>query len=128
MFTRDLFNLLESTNGFYPTHNGSAIRLSSKAVYETKDDTELQLAYSVLGYGQDDVSVETIDNKLKIKANKSDEGITGHLISNIDETITINKDYDVQNANCSIKNGILLITIPKKEESLAKKLQIKLLN
>ena len=66
----------------------------------------------------------TADNKAK----KEDvESIQSKLIKEIDDTITINKDYDLEKAECSIKNGVLLIVIPKKEDTLAKKLQIKLL-
>jgi hypothetical protein len=40
------------------TDKSSAIRLSQNAVYQSKDDVQLEIAYSVLGYGQEDVTVE----------------------------------------------------------------------
>ena len=110
------------------TEKSSVVRLSQNAVYQSKDDVQLEIAYSVLGYGQEDVTVEANNNILKVKAKKEDvESIQSNLIKEIDDTITINKDYDLEKAECSIKNGILLIVIPKKEDTLAKKLQIKLL-
>jgi HSP20 family molecular chaperone IbpA len=102
--------------------------LSQNAVYQSKDDVQLEIAYSVLGYGQEDVTVEANNNILKVKAKKEDvESIQSKLIKEIDDTITINKDYDLEKAECSIKNGVLLIVIPKKEDTLTKKLPIKLL-
>jgi HSP20 family molecular chaperone IbpA len=110
------------------TDKSSVIRLSHNAVYQSKDDVQLEIAYSVLGYGQEDVTVEANNNILKVKAKKEDvESIQSKLIKEIDDTITINKDYDLEKAECLIKNGILLIVIPKKEDTLAKKLPIKLL-
>ncbi len=110
------------------TEKSSVVRLSNNAVYQSKDDVQLEIAYSVLGYGQQDVTVEANNNVLKVKAKKEDvESIQSNLIKEIDDTITINKDYDLEKAECSIQNGILLIVIPKKEDTLAKKLPIKLL-
>ena len=110
------------------TEKSSVVRLSQNAVYQSKDDVQLEIAYSVLGYGQEDVTVEANNNILKVKAKKEDvESIQSKLIKEIDDTITINKDYDLEKAECLIKNGILLIVIPKKEDTLAKKLPIKLL-
>lgn len=95
--------------------------------YRPNDNNELEIAYSVLGFGKDDVSVEVLENKLKIKAKKSEEdSILNNIVSDIDETILIHKDYDLEKANCKVVNGVLSVSIPKKKESLAKKLKINL--
>lgn len=126
-----MFELLQEMSRLQSTpttDKSSVIRLSHNAVYQSKDDVQLEIAYSVLGYGQEDVTVEANNNILKVKAKKEDvESIQSNLIKEIDDTITINKDYDLEKADCSIKNGILLIVIPKKENTSAKKLPIKLL-
>ena len=127
----NMFELLQEMSRLQntpTTEKSSVVRLSQNAVYQSKDDVQLEIAYSVLGYGQEDVTVEANNNILKVKAKKEDvESIQSKLIKEIDDTITINKDYDLEKAECSIKNGVLLIVIPKKEDTLAKKLQIKLL-
>lgn len=125
MITPSLINDL-----FNSRFTDPSFRLSSNSNFAyDANDTQLEIAYSVLGFGNDEVSVEAIDNKLKIKATKSeDETISNKLVQNIDDVFAINKDYDVEKSDCSIKNGVLLITIPKKAELAAKKLSIKLLN
>ena len=128
MLFHNLLNEMYNLQHTPTTDKSSVIRLSNNAVYQSKDDVQLEIAYSVLGYGQEDVSVEANNNILKVKAKKEDsDNIQFNLIREIDDTISINKDYDLEKADCSIKNGILLIVIPKKEDTLAKKLQIKLL-
>jgi len=126
-----MFELLQEMSRLQNTPTKDKLefhRLSHNAVYRSKDDVQLEIAYSVLGYGQEDVIVEANNNVLKVKAKKEDvDTIQSNLIKEIDDTITINKDYDLEKAECSIKNGILLIVIPKKEDTLAKKLPIKLL-
>jgi len=83
------------------TDKSSAVRLSQNAVYQSKDDVQLEIAYSVLGYGQEDVTVEANNNILKVKAKKEDvESIQSKLIKEIDDTITINKDYALEKAEC----------------------------
>lgn len=128
MLFQNLLNEMYNSQNTPTTDKSSVIRLSSNAVYQSKDDVQLEIAYSVLGYGQEDVTVEANNNILRVKAKKEDsDNIQFSLIREIDDTIAINKDYDLEKADCSIKNGILLIVIPKKEDTLAKKLQIKLL-
>jgi HSP20 family molecular chaperone IbpA len=44
------------------------------------------------------------------------------LVSDIEERIQVGKNFDGKKAKAEIKNGILLITIERKEESKPKKL------
>ncbi len=67
-------------------------------------------------------------HKIEIKAKKSQEDKENpfnQLVSDIEERITIGKNYDGRQAKAEIKNGILTITLEKKEESKPKKLTLK---
>jgi HSP20 family protein len=86
------------------------------------------IALSVLGHNPDDIEINCFEDKIEIKAKKTQEDIENpfnQLISNIEERIQIGKNFDGRNAKAEIKNGILLITLERKEESKPKKLTLK---
>jgi len=99
----------------------------SKFAVDVKDDSAT-MALSVLGHDPKNIEINCFEDKIEIKAKKSQEDTENpfnQLISDIEERITIGKNYDGRNAKAEIKNGILLITLEKKEESKPKKLTLK---
>jgi HSP20 family protein len=99
----------------------------NKFAVEVKDDIAI-MALSVLGHNPEDIEINCFEDKIEIKAKKSQEDIENpfnQLISDIEERITIGKNYDGRQAKAEVKNGILKITLEKKEESKPKKLTLK---
>jgi HSP20 family protein len=90
-------------------------------------DDKLELAFSVVGHDPKNVDVTLTEDKVSIRAkkNKEDKSVIGQFASDIDETITLTKEYDGTTANAEIKNGLLIISIDKREEQKPKKLSIK---
>jgi HSP20 family protein len=100
----------------------------SKFSVDVKEDSAT-MALAVLGHDPKNIEINCFEDKIEIKAKKSTEDVEhpfNQLVSDIEERITIGKNYDGRNAKAEIKNGILLITLEKKEESKPKKLTIKL--
>jgi HSP20 family protein len=100
----------------------------NKFAVDIKDESAT-IALSVLGHNPDDIEINCFEDKIEIKAKKMGEDVENpfnQLISNIEERIQIGKNFDGRNAKAEIKNGILLITIERKEESKPKKLTLKL--
>ena len=96
----------------------------SKFAVDIKEDTAT-LALSVIGHDPKDIEINCFEEKIEIKAQKiqeDKENPFNQLISDIEERITIGKNFDGRKAKAEIKNGILLITIERKEESKPKKL------
>ena len=99
----------------------------SKFAVDIKDDTAT-MALSVLGHDPKNIEINCYEDKIEIKAKKSQddkENPFNQLVSDIEERITIGKNYDGRQAKAEIKNGILTITLEKKEESKPKKLTLK---
>ena len=98
----------------------------SKFAVDIKDDSAT-MSLSVLGHDAKNIEINCYEDKIEVKAikDKEDKSTFNELISDIDERITIGKNYDGRQAKADIKNGILTITLEKKEESKPKKLTLK---
>jgi HSP20 family protein len=100
----------------------------NKFAVDIKDESAT-IALSVLGHNPDDIEINCFEDKIEIKAKKTQEDIEhpfNQLVSDIEERIQIGKNFDGRNAKAEIKNGILLITLERKEESKPKKLTLKI--
>ena len=99
----------------------------NKFAVDIKDESAT-LALSVLGHNPDDIEINCFEDKIEIKAKKTKEDKENpfnQLISDIEERIQVGKNFDGKKSKAEIKNGILLITIERKEESKPKKLTLK---
>jgi HSP20 family molecular chaperone IbpA len=92
--------------------------------YTTKEleDGKIELSVNVLGHNPKNILLEVTDDKITIKSNKP-EG-ESDLIKNIDFSFKLGKDYDGTKSEAQFNNGLLSITIQKKDERKAKKLSI----
>ncbi len=98
--------------------------VASKFAVEIKDESAT-IALSVIGHDPKDIEINCFEDKIEIKAKKTQEDKENpfnQLISDIEERVTVGKNFDGRKAKAEIKNGILLITIERKEESKPKKL------
>jgi HSP20 family protein len=98
--------------------------VQNKFAVDIKDETA-SIALSVLGHDPKDIEINCFEDKIEIKAKKTQEDKENpfnQLISDIEERVTVGKNFDGRKAKAEIKNGILLITIERKEESKPKKL------
>jgi HSP20 family protein len=102
--------------------------VQNKFAVDIKDETA-SIALSVLGHDPKDIEINCFEDKIEIKAKKTQEDKENpfnQLISEIEERVQVGKNFDGRKAKAEIKNGILLITIERKEESKPKKLTPKL--
>lgn len=126
MFTELTYGLkdLYSPNGFGKTRLRN-LDSFAHTDYKIKvlDNNKLELTFNVIGYEPKNISVETNDNKLFVKSTA--EELPTSISIPIDHEFTIHKDYDTSKVNAEIKNGVLLVTIDKKEDKLNKKIEVK---
>ena len=99
----------------------------NKFAVDIKDESAT-IALSVLGHDPKDIEINCFEDKIEIKAKKmgeDKESPFNQLVSDIEERIQVGKNFDGKKAKAEIKNGILLITLERKEESKPKKLTLK---
>lgn len=98
----------------------------TKAAVDLKDD-RLDLALSVIGHDPKNVEVNLTEGQINIKATKDKENkdVANQFVFDIDETLNLSKEFDGLTAKAEIKNGILTISVEKKEAQKPKKLSIK---
>jgi len=100
----------------------------NKFAVDIKDEVA-SIALSVLGHNPEDIEINCFEDKIEIKAKKTQEDKESpfnQLVSDIEERIQVGKNFDGKKAKAEIKNVILLITLERKEESKPKKLTPKL--
>ena len=98
--------------------------VQNKFAVDIKDEAAT-LALSVLGHDPKDIEINCFEDKIEIKAKKTQEDKENpfnQLVSDIEERVQVGKNFDGRKAKAEIKHGILLITIERKEESKPKKL------
>jgi len=86
----------------------------------------LEVAISVIGHDPKNVSVELTEDRIFVKAPRieADKGVGNSLVRDIDDTFRVGKDFNGLGAKAKIENGILRITVEKKEASKPKRLSI----
>jgi HSP20 family protein len=98
----------------------------TKAAVDLQDD-KLDLALSVIGHDPKNVEVNLTESQINIKATKDRENksAANQFVFDIDETLNLSKEFDGLTAKAEIKNGILTISVEKREAQKPKKLSIK---
>jgi HSP20 family molecular chaperone IbpA len=113
-------------NTLYTKNKNTYALPPSKCAVNLQDD-KLEVVFSVIGHDPKNVEVNLTTDKIHIRAKRDveDKSTVSRLISDIDETLHLAKDFDGLTAKAEIKNGILSITVDKKEDQKPKKLSIK---
>jgi HSP20 family molecular chaperone IbpA len=126
----DPFSLLTNNNWLYDdlvNWPKTDVTFLSNRVVSKVVDNKLEVAVSVLGHDPKKVNVELTEDRIYIKAeaDKENKSVISSLISDINETLKLGRDYDGLTAKATIKDGVLHIVVDKKEEAKPKKLSIK---
>lgn len=108
--------------------SGTTHKITTQRVAIDITDDTLQIGLLVPGHSAETLSLDYDSDKIRVKSIKNEttpSKIDSELVQSIDETLTIGKDWDGAQAEATISNGVLYISIPKFEERKPKKLSIK---
>ena len=125
MYTANITNLLDLFESELPTWKSTST-YSTFSRYEGKvlEDGKYQLTLNVLGHNPKNIKLEVTETQILIKSKK--EETSSSLVSDIDLTFTLGKDYDGTKSEAKFDNGLLIITTDKYDEAKPKKVQIKI--
>jgi HSP20 family protein len=138
---REFINMQERLNNFFrddfqkdsETNNLSMTSWSpSTDIYETKDEYVFKL--EVPGMTKDNIEIEFKDDTVIIKGEKKEETEVKkedyHRVErtcgSFSRSFNLPKNVDEKRIDASMKDGILELRIPKKEEAKAKAIPIKI--
>jgi HSP20 family molecular chaperone IbpA len=124
MYTANIKTLLDFFENELPATYES-VYSPSAVNYDVKDlqDGKQQLTLSVLGHDVKNIKLDVTEDNITIKA-KKEEG-SSSLVKDIDTAFSLGKDYDGTKTEAKFFNGLLILTIDKKEERKSKSIQIK---
>lgn len=128
MFSTEIDRIVDrlSRHPLWEEATKTATYVPNKFAVDVTEDSAI-MALTVLGHDPKDIEINCYEDKIEVKAKKLQDTNSPYnqLISDIDEKINVGKHYDGRNAKAEIKNGILTITLEKKEDSKPKKLTLK---
>ena len=126
LFLPALHTILDDFRGFDEAfnslYNNNEVKRASHYNIE-ENDKNYCLEIDMPGVKKEDLEIGIKENILSISAKrkkmmKSDDGeVKEEVISNYEQSFNVSaKGIDVENIEANLNNGVLMITLPKKEE------------
>ena len=91
-------------------------------LYEDKDHTYVRA--ELPGINRDEINVEMVNGYLTINATRKTKGQEGEESFALSRSIAIPEDVHADKVSAAYENGVLTVTLPKKEEAKPKKITI----
>lgn len=91
-------------------------------LYEDKDNTYVRA--ELPGVSRDDINVEMAEGYLTIAATRKTPGDQGEEAFSFSRSVSIAEDVDASKVNAAYENGILTVTLPKREEAKPRKISV----
>lgn len=124
----------DSLSNFFPALASNALKLSSSPVVdvvESKDKYTLEM--ELPGFSKENVDISLKDRVLSISSKNTEKEETKdrrYLVKertkmNFSRSFTLPDDIDQENVSADFINGILMISIPRKEETKPRTIEIR---
>jgi HSP20 family protein len=103
-----------------------AVKYQNSRLSIDVSEEEAVIALSVLGHSKDDITIELEEDAIFVKSVERELlKVEKDLVHPINDRIAVGDKFDGEKTSAKITNGILYLTIPKKEEVKPKKVTIK---
>jgi HSP20 family molecular chaperone IbpA len=114
-----------------PLHTWSAVDFEKPAFtslplsqhYTEKDGETIKVFINCVGHNPKDIELDATEDEIHIKSLKSES--SNRFVRDINLKFTVGVDYDGTNSDASFDNGVLILTLDKKEEKKTKKIKLK---
>jgi HSP20 family protein len=91
-------------------------------LYEDKNNTYVRA--ELPGVNRDAISVEMIEGSLSIQASRKEKAGEGENTVSFNRLVNIPDEVDSEKVAAAYENGILTVTLPRREESKPKKINV----
>jgi HSP20 family protein len=91
-------------------------------LYEDKENTYVRA--ELPGLKKEDIGIEFVDGFLSIQANRKEKNGDEEQSFALNRSVMIQDDVQTDKVTASYENGVLTVTLPKKEESKPKKISV----
>ena len=105
-----------------PSRINKTIKTYSNFEVELLEDGKQLVTVNTVGHNPKDIKVEVTEDVTNIKSKKGES--SSRFVRDIDLDLSVGQDYDGTKSDAKFENGLLLITIDKKNERKAKALKI----
>jgi HSP20 family protein len=91
-------------------------------LYEDKDNTYVRA--ELPGVTRDAISVEIVNGSLSIQASRKEKSGDSESATSFNRLVSIPDEVQTDKVTANYENGILTVTLPRKEESKPKKISV----
>lgn len=91
-------------------------------LYEDKDNTYVRA--DLPGVNREDINVEMVNGYLNISASRKAKGQDGEESFALTRSVAIPEDVHADKVGAAYENGVLTVTLPKKEEAKPRKITV----
>jgi len=105
-----------------PSRINKKIKTYTSFEAELLEDGKQLVTVNTVGHNPNNIDVEVTEDVITIRAKKEEN--SSRFVSDIDLELSVGQDYDGTKADAKFENGLLLITIDKKNTRKAKSLKI----
>lgn len=91
-------------------------------LYEDKDNAYVRA--ELPGISRDDIHVELVDGYLNISATHKDKTESGEESYTLNRSLSVPETVQADKISAAYENGVLNITLPKREESKPRKISV----
>lgn len=91
-------------------------------VYEDKDNTYVRA--ELPGTTREAITVEIIDGSLSIEASRKEKSAEGEKTVSFNRLVGIPEEVQADKVSAAYENGILTVTLPRKEETKPRKINV----
>jgi len=91
-------------------------------LYEDKDNAYVRA--ELPGINRDDIQVELVDGSLNISATRKTKSESGEESCTLERSLNVPETVQADKISAAYENGVLNITLPKREESKPRKISV----
>jgi HSP20 family protein len=132
IFDAALNSSLDSEDSHSSTRGRAAFRMSPRADI-IEGEREFQITMDLPGVKSDNLEIDLENQTLTVKASREDQVPEGFELrrrerprsSAFERTFTLGNAVDADNISASLDSGVLMITLPKSEKSLPRRIEVK---